>query len=76
MLAAVAAERQGGIALLDISDPANINLFFDFYINGQPNDLISPRTKHFFILSYVGLCTKGLQPSCAQAEHRFVCKLV
>ena len=33
MLAAVAAERQGGIALLDISDPANNNLLFDFYIN-------------------------------------------
>ena len=51
ILAAVAAERQGGIALLDISDPTNTSILSDFYINGEPNDLIAPETMQFIELN-------------------------
>ncbi|MGC6424974.1 MAG: choice-of-anchor I domain-containing protein [Lentimonas sp.] len=47
IIAAVAAERQGGIVLLDISDPTNTSILSDFYVNGEPDSLISPETMQF-----------------------------
>lgn len=47
MVAAVAAERQGGIVLIDISTPDDTSIFADLYVNGEPDSLISPETMQF-----------------------------
>lgn len=46
-VAAVAGERQGGIVLLDISTPDNTSIISDFYVNGNPDGLVSPETMQF-----------------------------
>ena len=47
ILAVVGAERQGGLLLIDLTDPENISVIDDSYSNGYANGLISPETLQF-----------------------------
>ncbi len=65
---AVGAERQGGIILIDITDPNSTSIFSDIYVNGYDDGLISPETMQFaeingetfLIVGFEGIMDDGL----------------
>jgi hypothetical protein len=65
---AVGAERQGGIILIDITDPNSTSIFSDIYVNGYDDGLISPETMQFaeingetfLIVGFEGIMDDGI----------------